>query len=47
MEKKLDAIISDTLRGAIESINSIEVPREDIVSTLQNSKGQYVILFYQ
>lgn len=45
--KHMDAILSDTLRGITDSLNKEDIPREDVVSVFQNTKGQYVAIFYK
>ena len=47
MEKKVDAIFSDTLIGILEELNHVKVQREDVVNIFQNTQGQYVAVFYQ
>lgn len=47
MEKKVDAIFSDTLIGILDELNQAEVQREDVVNIFQNTQGQYVAVFYQ
>jgi galactokinase len=44
--KKLDAIISPTLVGILDKLNDLTVQKEDIVSIIQNTEGQYVAIFY-
>ena len=44
--KKLDAIISPTLVGILDKLNDLIVQKEDIVSIIQNTEGQYVAIFY-
>ena len=46
MSKRLDAIIAKNLIEGVQKINSLNVPREDVVTIFQNSLGKYVILFY-
>ena len=46
MNKKLDALIADTLVGILDKMNSLEIKMEDIVNIFQNNKGQYVAVFY-
>ena len=43
---KLDAIISETLVGALEALNDLKVTKENIVSFFQDKEGQYVAIFY-
>ena len=45
--QRMDAILSDTLRGITSSINEENIPREDVVNVFQNTKGQYVVIFYR
>lgn len=47
MEKKVDAIFSDTLIGILDELNHAKVQREDVVNIFQNTQGQYVAVFYQ
>ena len=44
--KTIDAIISDTLVGLIDTLNESGVKKDDIVTVLQNNQGQYVAVFY-
>lgn len=46
MEKKVNAILSDTLTGLIETLNARCVKNEDLSNVFQNNKGQYVAVFY-
>ena len=43
---KIDAIISDTLVGVLDSLNDLKVERKDIVNIFQNTVGQYIAVFY-
>lgn len=43
---KLDAIISETLVGALEALNDLKVTRENVINIFQNKEGQYVAIFY-
>lgn len=45
--KKLDAIFSDTIVGIIDELNRLEVQREDVINIFQNTKGQYIAIYYQ
>lgn len=47
MEKKVDAIFSDTLIGILDALNHAKVQRKDVVNIFQNTQGQYVAVFYQ
>ena len=47
MEKKVDAIFSDTLIGILDELNQSKVQRADVVNIFQNTQGQYVAIFYQ
>lgn len=47
MEKKVDAIFSNTLIGILDELNHAKVQREDVVNIFQNTQGQYVAIFYQ
>ena len=47
MEKKVDAIFSNTLIGILDELNYAKVHREDVVNIFQNTQGQYVAVFYQ
>jgi hypothetical protein len=44
---KIDAVISETLIGVLDKLNELKVQKEDIVTFLQNTKGQYIAIFYQ
>jgi len=46
MEKKVDAIFSDTIIGILDELNRAKVQREDVVNIFQNTEGQYVAIFY-
>lgn len=43
---KIDALISETLVELIESLNSRQVKKEDIVTVLQDKSGQYIVIYY-
>lgn len=43
---KIDALISETLVELIESLNSRQVKKEDIVTVLQDKLGQYIAIYY-
>lgn len=46
MSKQLDAIIAKNLIEGVQKVNSLNIPREDVITIFQNSLGEYVILFY-
>jgi hypothetical protein len=46
MDKRLDAIIAINLIEGVQKVNSLNIPREDVITIFQNSLGEYVILFY-
>lgn len=43
---KIDALISETLVELIESLNSRQIKKEDIVTVLQDKSGQYIAIYY-
>ena len=45
-KKKMDAIIAPTLIGVIDKVNSLGIPRTDIVNVFQNDSGSYMAVFY-
>lgn len=45
MKEVLDAIMADTLRGAVGTFNEMQLNPKDIVSAFQNREGKYVILY--
>lgn len=47
MDKRIDAIFSDTIIGILDALNQSNVVREDIVNIFQNKEGRYIAIFYQ
>lgn len=45
MKEILDAIMADTLRGAVGTFNEMQLNPKDIVSAFQNKEGKYVIMY--
>jgi hypothetical protein len=45
MKEVLDAIMADTLRGAVGTFNEMQLNPKDIVSAFQNKEGKYVIMY--
>jgi len=45
MKEVLDAIMADTLRGAVGTFNEMQLNPKDIVSVFQNKEGKYVIMY--
>lgn len=45
MKEVLDAIMADTLRGAIGTFNEMSLNPKDVVSAFQNREGKYVIMY--
>ena len=43
---KIDALISNTLVDLLDVVNKEKVPRENIVSVLQNTQGQWTAIYY-
>ena len=44
--KTIDAIFSGTIVGILDKLNELKVTREDVVNIFQNTKGQYIAVFY-
>lgn len=45
MKEILDAIMADTLRGAVGTFNEMRLNPKDIVSAFHNKEGKYVIMY--
>lgn len=45
MKEVLDAIMADTLRGAVGTFNEKQLSPKDIVTVFQNKEGKYVIMY--
>lgn len=45
MKEVLDAIMADTLRGAVGTFNEMQLNPKDIVSAFHNREGKYVIMY--
>jgi hypothetical protein len=45
MKEVLDAIMADTLRGAVGTFNEMQLSPKDIVTVFQNKEGKYVIMY--
>lgn len=45
MKEVLDAIMADTLRGAVGTFNEMQLNPKDIISAFQNKEGKYVIMY--
>ena len=42
---KTDAIITDTIRDAVDYLNNNGIDADDIITAFQNKEGKYVTLF--
>lgn len=45
MKEVIDAIMADTLRGAVGTFNEMQLNPKDIVSAFQNREGKYIIMY--
>lgn len=45
MKEILDAIMADTLRGAVGTFNEMQLNPKDIISAFHNKEGKYVIMY--
>lgn len=46
MERRMECIQSDSVRGLVEKVNAAKVRKEDIVQVM-HLPGQYVVLYYK
>lgn len=45
MEKKMNAMTTDTLTSMIKAVNEMKIQKEDIVSMFK-SKENYILVYY-
>ena len=47
MEKKIDALVAPTINKLVEFMNRETLKKEDIIQVLEDSKGNYIVIFYK